>query len=172
MFRVFGLVFLFLLTISSCGKSIDSQNRKSADFDGAAEVNTERLTTGNLDGGNWMSHGRTYSEQRHSPLSQISAETISDLGLVWSFDLDTKRGIESTSLVIDGVMYMTSAWSIVYALDATTGKLLWKYNPKVAKDKQRHACCDVVNRGVAAWEGKIFLGTFDGRLEALYALTG
>ncbi len=172
MFRVFGLAFLFLLTISSCGKSIDSQNRKSADFDGAAEVNTQRLTAGNLESGNWMSHGRTYSEQRHSPLRQISVETISDLGLVWSFDLDTKRGIESTSLVIDGVMYMTSAWSIVYALDAKTGKFLWKYDPDISKDKQRHACCDVVNRGVAAWQGKIFLGTLDGRLEALDALTG
>ena len=102
MFRIFGVSCFFLLAMSSCGKSIDSQNRKSAGLDGAAEVNAQRLTAGNRDGGNWMSHGRTYSEQRHSPLSQISAETISDLGLVWSFDLDTKRGIESTSLVIDG----------------------------------------------------------------------
>ena len=161
MFRVFGLACFLLMTISSCGESIDFDAALPLMRLGAAEVNTERLTTGNLDGGNWMSHGRTYSEQRHSPLSQISAETISDLGLVWSFDLDTKRGIESTSLVIDGVMYMTSAWSIVYALDAKTGKLLWKYDPNIPKDKQRHACCDVVNRGVAAWQGKIFLGTLD-----------
>ena len=84
--------------------------------------------------GQWMSHGRTYSEQRYSPLDDIDKANVSELGLAWSFDLGTKRGVEATSLVVDGVMYMTSAWSIVHALDARTGEPLWSYDPGVAKE--------------------------------------
>jgi PQQ-dependent dehydrogenase (methanol/ethanol family) len=119
-----------------------------------------------------MAHGRTYGEQRFSPLDAIDVNNVSELGLAWSFDLETERGIEATSLVVDGVMYTTSAWSIVHALDARTGRSLWKFDPQVAKDKSKHACCDVVNRGVAAWEGRLFLGALDGRLIALDAETG
>ena len=73
--------------------------------------------------------------------------------------------MESTPIVVDGVMYVTSAWSVVYAYDAKTGERLWKYDPKVDKARGVSACCDVVNRGVAIWEGKVFVGTIDGRLD-------
>jgi PQQ-dependent dehydrogenase (methanol/ethanol family) len=122
--------------------------------------------------GSWMSYGRTYSEQRFSPLDAINTETVDELGLAWSFDLETTRGIEATSIVVDGVMYTTSAWSIVHALDARTGEPLWRYDPSVAKEKARHTCCDVVNRGVAVWQGQVFVGALDGRLIALDAATG
>ena len=139
---------------------------------GPADVDRERLLGAGEDTANWLSHGRTYSEQRYSPLKTINDDNVGKLGLAWSFDLDTRRGIEATSLVIDGVLYATSAWSIVHALDARTGKPLWSYDPGVARDKTQFACCDAVNRGVAAWQGQLFLGTLDGRLVALDAGTG
>ena len=92
--------------------------------------------------------------------------------LAWYFDLDTKRGQEATPLVIDGTMYVTSAWSKVFALDARTGKEKWRFDPQVAGDKAIDACCDVVNRGVAAWGDKVYVGTLDGRLIALERATG
>tara|TARA_B110000503_G_scaffold21110_1_gene32017 strand:+ start:18412 stop:20625 length:2214 start_codon:yes stop_codon:yes gene_type:complete len=145
---------------------------KPAPIAATASVNAQRLRAADKEPGNWMSHGRTYSEQRFSPLSQINAKNVSSLGLTWSYDMETQRGIEATSLVVDGVMYTTSAWSIVRALDARTGKLLWTFDPKVPKEKAKHACCDVVNRGVAVWKGQVFFGSLDGRLFALNALNG
>lgn len=138
----------------------------------SADVDTARMVAADSEAGQWMSHGRTYDEQRYSPLTQIDVANVSELGLAWSFDLNTPRGIEATSLVVDGVMYTTSAWSIVHALDARTGKPLWSYDPEISPEKSRHTCCDVVNRGVAVWRGQIFLGALDGRLIALDAATG
>lgn len=138
----------------------------------AAAVDTTRLLAADSEPGSWMAHGRTYSEQRFSPLAGITTDNVEKLGLAWSFDLDTQRGVEATSIVVDGVMYMTSAWSIVHALDARTGERLWTFDPGVAKAKAKHTCCDVVNRGVAVWDGQVFLGALDGRLIALDAATG
>jgi PQQ-dependent dehydrogenase (methanol/ethanol family) len=123
--------------------------------------------------GEWLSYGRTYDEQRFSPLTQVDAGNVAQLGLAWSYDLDTAHRVqESTPLVIDGVMYVTSAWSKLFALDARTGKEIWRFDPKVPGEAAVKACCDVANRGVAAWNGKIFLGTLDGRLLAIDAATG
>tara|TARA_R110002110_G_C13469795_1_gene720093 strand:- start:1259 stop:3421 length:2163 start_codon:yes stop_codon:yes gene_type:complete len=137
-----------------------------------AAVNARRLMAADSEPGSWMSYGRTYSEQRFSPLEQINTDSVSELGLAWSYDLKTERGIEATSIVVDGVMYMTGAWSIVHALDAKTGEHLWSFDPQVAKEKAKHTCCDVVNRGVAVWNGQVFFGALDGRLFALDAATG
>ncbi|HEV7716365.1 MAG TPA: PQQ-dependent dehydrogenase, methanol/ethanol family, partial [Steroidobacteraceae bacterium] len=121
----------------------------------------------------WMSYGRTYDEQRFSPLKKINADNVSQLKLAWHYDLDTAHRVqESTPLVIDGVMYVTSAWSKVFALNAATGEQIWAYDPKVPGEWGVNACCDVANRGVAAWNGKVFVGTLDGRLIALDAATG
>ncbi|KZX60552.1 alcohol dehydrogenase [Halioglobus sp. HI00S01] len=137
-----------------------------------AAVDAVRLLAADSEPGNWMSHGRTYAEQRFSPLARINLDNVEELGLAWSFDFGTARGIEATSIVVDGVMYTTSSWSVVHALDARTGKELWTYDPKVARDKVRHGCCGPVNRGVAVWEEQVFVGVFDGRLVALDAATG
>ncbi len=140
--------------------------------DDTAEVNAARLIAADSEPGSWMSHGRTYDEQRFSPLNEIDKHNVGTLGLTWSYDLETERGVEATSIVVDGVLYATSAWSIVHALDARTGAPLWRYDPGVAREKGKDACCDAVNRGVAVWKGQVFLGALDGRLIALDAKTG
>lgn len=135
-------------------------------------VTGERIVTANREPQNWLTYGRTYNEQRFSPLKQITDQNVSHLGLAWSYDLDTHRGQEATPIVVDGVMYFTSAWSKVFALNAATGARLWSYDPKVPGETGVNACCDVVNRGVAVWDGKVFFGTLDGRLIALDSATG
>lgn len=119
-----------------------------------------------------MTYGRTYSEQRFSPLKQITDGNVRQLSLAWYYDLDTRRGQEATPLVVDGAMYFTTAWSKVVSLDAASGARRWQYDPKVPPEWAVNACCDAVNRGVAAWKGKVFVGTLDGRLIALDAATG
>ena len=139
-----------------------------------AQVSAQRLLAANdpANAGQWMSHGRDYSEQRFSPLAKISTENVAQLGLSWFADFDTRRGQESTPIVVDGVLYVTTAWSKLYAYDAKSGKELWRYDPKVPGEWAVNACCDVVNRGVAAWNGKVYLATIDARLIALDAATG
>jgi len=139
---------------------------------GPKGVDAKRLNAAESDAGEWMTTGRTYSEQRFSPLTQVSADNVGQLGLAWHYEFDTDRGQEATPLMADGVLYTTTAWSKVFAFDAKTGKLLWSYDPKVDGQRGFSACCDVVNRGVAVWGGKVFVGALDGRLIALDAKTG
>jgi len=162
--------FVIALSLSACGQHtpVAAPTQKSD----AANVDETRLRTASQDGANWLSHGRTYDEQRFSPLRQIDVANVNTLGLAWSYDLDTNRGQEATPLVIDGVMYSTSAWSKVQAIDAVSGKLLWQYDPHVPGEVGVKACCDAVNRGVAAYQGRLYLGTLDGRLVAIDAKSG
>ncbi|MCS6947272.1 MAG: PQQ-binding-like beta-propeller repeat protein, partial [Steroidobacteraceae bacterium] len=94
------------------------------------------------------------------------------LGLVWFYDLDTRRGQEATPLAVDGVLFTTSAWSTVQAFDGVSGRLLWQFDPKVPLWVAAKACCDAVNRGAAYWNGKVYVGALDGRLIALDAERG
>lgn len=156
------LVRLALLSaLAGCGAA-DSVDR----------VDDARLVGADRDSANWLAYGRTYSEQRFSPLRQISDSTVGRLGLVWSHELPTTRGVEATPIVVDGMIYTTSSWSVVYAVDATNGRQLWTYDPKVDRSRARTICCDVVNRGLALYRGKVFLGTLDGRLIAINTRTG
>jgi PQQ-dependent dehydrogenase (methanol/ethanol family) len=120
----------------------------------------------------WVNYGRTNEEQRFSPLNQINEHNVSKLGLVWSREFGTTRGLEATPLVANGVIYTTGEWSAVYAIDAKNGQLLWTYDPKVPRARARNICCDVVNRGVALYHGKVYVGTLDGRLIALDMKSG
>jgi quinohemoprotein ethanol dehydrogenase len=124
------------------------------------------------DGADWTMYGGTNDEQRFSPLNQINEQNISQLGLLWDRELGTTRGLEATPLASNGVIYTTGEWSMAYALDAKTGEILWTFDPKVPRARARTICCDVVNRGVALYNGKVYLGTLDGRLIALDAKTG
>ena len=138
----------------------------------AAPVDEKRLVAADAEAGQWLSVGRTYDEQRFSPLKQVNVENVSRLGLAWFADFDSNRGQEATPLVIDGVIYVSTAWSRVKAYDARSGRQLWAYDPKVPGEFAGKGCCDVVNRGLAAWNGKIFVGSYDGRLIALDASSG
>ncbi|WP_417533902.1 PQQ-dependent dehydrogenase, methanol/ethanol family [Marinobacterium stanieri] len=138
----------------------------------AAAVTAERLNQAAEDTSNWMSHGRDYSEQRFSPLDQINSENAYRLGLDWYHEFDSKRGLEATPLVIDGVLYTTGTWNRVYAFDAETGKELWSFDPQVNREIGIKLCCDAVNRGLAAWGDKLYMGTLDGRLIAIDSKTG
>ena len=139
---------------------------------GPAAIDAQRLTAADSEPGNWMSTGRTYGEQRYSPLEQVNEQNVGQLGLAWDYGFGLDRVVEATPLVVDGVMYTTSAYSIVHALDARTGKLLWQYDPGVYRGIQGSGCCDAANRGVAVWNGKVYVGVYDGRLEALDARSG
>jgi PQQ-dependent dehydrogenase (methanol/ethanol family) len=138
---------------------------------GAGNVDGARIAAADTNA-DWVSYGKGYSEQRFSPLDKINAGNVGQLGLAWYAQFDTDRGQEATPLEVDGVLYTTTAWSKVFAFDATTGKLLWSYDPKVPGQKGFDACCDVVNRGVAVWKGKVYVGTLDARLIALDAKDG
>lgn len=123
--------------------------------------------------GEWVSYGRDYNEQRYSPLKQIHADNIKQLGLAWYGDLAERGGsYESTPIVADGRIFITSPWSKVYAFDIKTHKQLWKYDPKVPGQFAVKLCCGIVNRGVAVWQDKVIWGTLDGRLIAVRAANG
>ena len=151
------LVLPLLFLIFSCSESVDSKN-PLVDFNSSPNE--------------WLLHGRTYAEERHSPLDQINTSNVDQIGLSWSFETGTNRGHETTPIVKDGVMFITAPWSVVHALDAKTGDLLWTHDPKVERAWANNACCDVVNRGVALYENSIFFGTLDGRLISLDKDTG
>ena len=134
--------------------------------DGAAIVANARTTN------DWPSYGLDYAETRFSRLSQITTANVERLGLVWAYNLESLRGVEATPVVVDGIMYVSASWSVVHAIDTRTGQRLWVYDPEVPKEAGYKGCCDVVNRGVALYKGKVFVGTYDGRLVALDAVTG
>jgi len=138
----------------------------TARVDGAAIVANARTTK------DWPSYGLDYSETRFSQLKQIHAGNAKDLGLVWSYNLESNRGVEATPVVVDGVMFVSASWSVVHAIDVRTGKRLWVYDPQVDRGAGYKGCCDVVNRGVAVWKGKVYVASYDGRLIAIDAATG
>ena len=139
---------------------------------GAATVDGARIIAADKEPQNWLAHGRTYGEQRYSPLAQVNDRNVDKLGLAWSFATATTRGLQASPIVVDGTMYTTGTWSVVWALDAKSGKELWTYDPEVPRAWGRYLCCDAVNRGVAVWKGAVYVGTIDGRLVSLDAKTG
>jgi quinohemoprotein ethanol dehydrogenase len=162
-----ALVTLFSLSLTSPVNATDGSPAH-----GAATVDGARIAAADAEPGNWLAHGRTYGEQRFSPLARINDGNVGGLGLAWSYATGTTRGLQATPIVVDGTMYTTGVWSVVWALDAKTGELLWTYDPQVPREWGRYACCDAVNRGVAVWKGAVYFGTLDGRLVSLDAKTG
>jgi quinohemoprotein ethanol dehydrogenase len=156
-----------MLCVAVCALSTAAA---AATGSGASQVDSARIAA--PEPGNWLTTGHSYNEQRYSPLDKVNDGNVASLGLAWTYKLDVDRATEATPVVVDGVMYTTGAFSIVYALDARSGKLLWKYDPKVPRARAGNACCDVGNRGVALRKGKVYVGSFDGRLIALDAKSG
>ncbi|MDB4230873.1 hypothetical protein N9829_03605 [Gammaproteobacteria bacterium] len=130
------LSLLSLLLIFSCSEN-DSYSARVLNADSENE--------------SWLLHGRTYDESRFSPLKDINDSNVAGLGLAWSFETGTNRGHETTPIVVDGMMFISAPWSVVFALNPITGEKIWSFDPQADKAWARNACCDVVNRGVAVW---------------------
>lgn len=159
-------------SVSPTSQAATTETTAASAAPAAGKVNEARLLAADAEPGQWMSTGRTYSEQHYSPLTQIDRNNVSTLGLSWYADFNIPRGQESTPLVVDGVIYVTTAWSNVRAYDAVTGASVWEFDSEVDREWGVRACCDVVNRGAALWNGKVFVGTIDGRMIAIDAATG
>jgi quinohemoprotein ethanol dehydrogenase len=139
----------------------------------AGDVSAERLQADAAAGANWMTYGRTYSEQRFSPLKQIDETTVKQLGVAWSADIPSPDGLGATPIVVDGVIYMSGSQDLVEALDAATGRKLWSWRPDDLDLSHPYASWSSrFNRGVALWKGTVFIGTGDCGLVALSAATG
>lgn len=166
-------IFIYLFLLLNC---ILPSCKEQEEFP-PGWIDEQRLLKADEETGNWMSLGRNFMQQHHSPLKQINEENVKDLGFAWQYETNSNRGrvyrgLEATPIVVDGVLYTSGAWSQVYALDAKTGKEVWRYDPQVDGNYARRACCDVVNRGVQVWKGKVYVGTLDGYLVCLDAATG
>ena len=153
-----------LLALAACGDEGTAIDER--------EAATARLLASGGNGDDWGAIGFSYDEARHSPLTDINDANVGELGIAWFADLEDARGQEATPVVVDGKLYVSHAWSKVSAWDAASGKKLWSFDPEVPGEKAVNACCDVVNRGVALWGDKLFVGTIDGRLIALDRLSG
>jgi quinohemoprotein ethanol dehydrogenase len=136
------------------------------------DVDEARLAGAAREPAQWLATGRDLSGGYYSPLTQISRDNVAGLGFAWEYRLGTRRGLVATPLVVDGVMYTSGNWGIVYALDATTGKLRWTYDPASNRQQARYEQNDVVNRGVAIWKGRVYVVAADCRLIALEASSG
>lgn len=137
-----------------------------------ARVDAARLANADAEPQNWYNIHRGGASDHHSPLTKINESNIGDLGFAWQYETNTTRGLEATPVVVDGVMYASGTWGRVYAVDAKTGKELWTFDPEVPGKWGRRPCCDIVNRGVAVWKGKVYVASLDARLFALDAATG
>lgn len=176
--RIFAVTALAMAMLAGCqpaeepAASADTAAASAAESAPAANVTSDRLSNAASEPSQWMTVGGTYEERHYSPLNEINRDTIGRLGLSWFADYDTNLSQQGTPLYIDGVIYVSTAWSKVYAYDARTGAQLWQYDPKTPKEIAIKVCCGIVNRGIAAYEGKIYLGTLDGYLVAIDAKTG
>ncbi|HTT83278.1 MAG TPA: PQQ-dependent dehydrogenase, methanol/ethanol family [Rhizomicrobium sp.] len=128
-------------------------------------------------GDEWLLDGRDFANGRFSPLNQVNEGNAARLGFAWEFRGFLSRGgihhgMESNPVLVDGVLYFSGPWGNAYAVDARSGKLLWTYDAHADGQSARNACCDVVNRGVAVWKGRVYVASLDGRLAALDARSG
>jgi quinohemoprotein ethanol dehydrogenase len=155
------VLFVFLVSLAACVAEPEAPV-----IDDAALADVSQTD-------DWLAFGRTYDEQRFSPLTQISDETVGDLGVAWFMDLPRSNTLYGTPLVSNGIMYFEGSYNVLRAVDATTGELLWEYDPQViehAGDRLRIMWGG--SRGIALYEGKIYVATVDGRLIAVDQQTG
>jgi len=172
---LFGLCFVVLV---SCQKKTDTnkdavQNGSQVHIKTITErIDDVALKAADENPGDWLTYGRNYAEDRYSTLDQIHQGNLDELGLAWTIELPSTRGVQATPIVVDGIMYFTGPWSVLYAVDVRKGETIWTYDPDVPRAKAADMCCGVVNRGVAIYKGNLFLGTMDGRLQSIDAATG
>ena len=167
-------ILAMILILHGCSEDASKSASQTAASSGSniGLIDDARINNAESEPGNWLAYGRDYEEQRFSPLTQINRENVDRLGLAFELDLRGWDALEATPIVVDNTMFFTSTFSIVHAVDAKTGKEIWQYDPMVPKDFIRRACCGPINRGVAVYQGKVYVGTLDGRLVAIDAGSG
>jgi quinohemoprotein ethanol dehydrogenase len=174
-----GLMFAVAILLAAAGITLSQQTAEAQQSQGR-RVDDAALRNAGGTGEDWLTYGLDTGEKRYSPLSQIDATNVTRLGPVWSVDIPGGNNNppgggnqEATLLASNGTLYGITTWSVVYAIDARKGTLLWKWDPEVNRPAvQSKICCGVVSRGVALFEGKVIAPIIDGRLVALDAATG
>jgi quinohemoprotein ethanol dehydrogenase len=160
------------LFLAACGNNAPAPVAAPQASAPSAQVDLARLQSIDKEPGAWLTTGRDAGKTHYSPLEQINRQTVTRLGLAWELKTGTNRGMEATPIVVDGVMYTSGVAGRVYALDAATGHSLWQFEPPLKLKNARGSCCDLVNRGVAVWKGKVYVASFEGILYALDAKDG
>lgn len=167
---------ILMIAATSCCLLLGGCTRKNEDEQRAPlaplRVDAQRLSQADSEPQNWYNIHRGGASDHYSPLEQINEINVSQLGFAWQYETRTTRGLEATPVVVDGVMYTSGTWGQVYAVDAKTGREQWTFNPKVPGKWGRRPCCDIVNRGVTVWKGKVYVASLDARLFALDSTTG
>jgi quinohemoprotein ethanol dehydrogenase len=134
---------------------------------------TDARVAAETGGENWLVKGGSLSQQQFSPLRQVTSENVGKLGLAWVTELNEPMGLTAEPLEVDGIIYLSAPRSVVYAIDAASGNIIWTFDPHVRLDQSIDNSSNArTNRGVAVWSGKVFVGTGDGRLLAIDAATG
>jgi quinohemoprotein ethanol dehydrogenase len=166
-------VLLLSIALASCGKK-ESSTSVAPPIPTASQgdVDFTRLKKSTQTGDDWLVNGRDIGGTYFSPLSAINKSNVGQLGFAWDYKLGTRRGLEATPIVVDGVMYAVGNFGHVYTVAADTGRELWTYDPNIDGQYGRYACCDAVNRGLVVWKGKVYVGALDGFLHAIDAKTG
>lgn len=167
------ILALSIVLLTACGSSFHSSYYPSSE---TPPLNAMRVVDNAAiihdSGSNWLSYGRTYDEQRYSPLDQINESNLKQLGVAWSYPMPGAKSMVGTPLVVDGVMYFSTDFSVVYAIDAKTGQELWRYDPRVKEVAGKAMAALPNSKGIAFWKGKVYVGTMDGRLIAIDASNG
>jgi quinohemoprotein ethanol dehydrogenase len=156
-------------TTQEVGQDVATQTPSATTI---AQIDDARIIDADNEPNSWLAYGRDYQEQRFSPLTDVNKDSVADLGLAWSKTLTTKFALEATPIMVDGILFFSSPFSVVHAADAKTGAEVWTYDPQVPKDFMRKACCGPVSRGVAVYKGRVYVATLDGRLVAINATDG
>lgn len=171
--RAIPRALLCLLAGAACDGGPPPARMPPVAVERLAALDGQRIRAAEREPGDWPSHGLGYAERRYSPLKEIHAGNVGRLGLAWHYDFGSDGIYEATPIVVGGVLFVTAPWGVVHAIDGRSGSRIWRHDPAAGPGRrQLSLCCGPVNRGVAAWKGRIYLGTLDGRLVALDARTG
>ena len=171
--RLTILRFVFVLALIGVVAGCERQAPPpAAAAPAAGQIDAARLAGALAEPDQWLATGRDGNGSYHSPLKDIDAGNVAKLGFAWEYKLGTRRGLEATPVVVDGTLYVSGNFGRVYAVDAATGAERWRYDPEINGQWGRYACCDAINRGVAVWQGRVYVGTLDGYLHAIDAATG
>ena len=161
---------VLLMAVISLGLMVSSCSEQEIPKPGW--IDQDRLKSIASEPGSWLTGGRDSGQTHFSPLKQINDQNADQLGFAWQYFTDTHRGLEATPIFVDGVLYVTGNWGIVFAIDGKTGEEIWTFDPEVPGKWARNACCDVVSRGLSVWKGRVYAASLDGRLFALNAQDG